>query len=793
VVTAFSRLLIGAMALLLASSAGADKRPFTVADSIEMTELTEPSLQLAFIGGINFNWSPDGRYVALVTRRGELATGLNHYTLRLYSREELQSALRNTRSPARPPGRVMLTIATSTFRHGIERVTWDPGGRFLYCIARQGEEAGQVYELDLDTGRAQQVTSSDTDVRSYTMTADRQRVLYLAPIVEDWTERNRRGYVVGSHILFEVTMRDPRDADYMLGHHLLDRRNGKLRRLDLPPGMIGHPYVLSSDERFAIFPVQVRAMPAAWREYQFFRHWRELGDESLRDNGVALAPVADVDGLDPTFGGPGFWVTQYHVIDLATGTAKPLLDAPAVTPGLPPPISWSPDVSSVIVSHTYLPLAVASADDAAHRRSMRMIAEVDLSSGAVLPIADQPMVSSDGSHRLDLLGIDRAPDGSIAIRERPSNETRTTVTRYVKKAGQWTRSSSTREAPASTGLQLEVRQDPNTPPDVFVRDLSSGRVARILELNSQLHELSLGHVESFDWEDKDGHRFHGGLFLPPDYVPGKRLPVVLQTYGFRDDEFIVNGSASMTNAYSARALINQGMLVLQMAELALPQGEDGDFGAPGENALYLAGLEAAIDALDSRGYIDPDKVGLVGFSREGMHVQYAVTFTSRPIAAAIISDSATATPFCYAQFHGAPQPGLVEFERNGVIGATPWGKGMDLWLERSPAFHYDRIRTPLRIEFMNFAVPCTWDMYALLSRHRRPVELVHIPRETHPIQTPWARYTSQQGAVDWFNFWLKDSEDPDPAKQDQYKRWRVFREQQAIAAQSRTHQQVSQP
>jgi len=31
--------------------------------------------------------------------------------------------------------------------------------------------------------------------------------------------------------------------------------------------------------------------------------------------------------------------------------------------------------------------------------------------------------------------------------------------------------------------------------------------------------------------------------------------------------------------------------------------------------------------------------------------------------------------------------------------------------------------------------------------------------------------------VDWFSFWLKGEEDPDPAKAEQYKRWRKLRQQ----------------
>jgi hypothetical protein len=37
---------------------------------------------------------------------------------------------------------------------------------------------------------------------------------------------------------------------------------------------------------------------------------------------------------------------------------------------------------------------------------------------------------------------------------------------------------------------------------------------------------------------------------------------------------------------------------------------------------------------------------------------------------------------------------------------------------------------------------------------------------------------SQGLSVDWFRFWLQGYEDPDPAKVEQYKRWRELRKTQ---------------
>ncbi len=57
----------------------------------------------------------------------------------------------------------------------------------------------------------------------------------------------------------------------------------------------------------------------------------------------------------------------------------------------------------------------------------------------------------------------------------------------------------------------------------------------------------------------------------------------------------------------------------------------------------------------------------------------------------------------------------------------------------------------------------------------KPVELVMLKTGEHEITNPAERLASQGGSVDWFRFWLQGYEDPDPAKADQYKRWRELK------------------
>ena len=88
----------------------------------------------------------------------------------------------------------------------------------------------------------------------------------------------------------------------------------------------------------------------------------------------------------------------------------------------------------------------------------------------------------------------------------------------------------------------------------------------------------------------------------------------------------------------------------------------------------------------------------------------------------------------------------------------------------------NKIETPLRIETLDpGSLLSDWHWYTGLSHLGKPVEMIYIPEGTHILEKPWERMTSLQGNVDWFCFWLKGEEDPDPAKADEYRRWRELR------------------
>ncbi len=223
----------------------------------------------------------------------------------------------------------------------------------------------------------------------------------------------------------------------------------------------------------------------------------------------------------------------------------------------------------------------------------------------------------------------------------------------------------------------------------------------------------------------------------------------------------------------------QGMLVLQVGA-GLDGTWVGDLGTAQEAPNAMEEIEGAIDHFDSLALIDRSRVGLIAFSRTCFHVLYALTHSRYPIAAAAATSGVDFSYLQYMLFRNAAiGVGVTQDEYQGINGGPPLGKGLDAWWDRAPGFNLDRVTTPLRLEAIRLSeVLGAWEPYAGLLLQNKPVELFVLPEGEHLLVKPWERLASSQGNVDWFRFWLKGEEDPDPAKADQYVRWRELRKLQ---------------
>lgn len=769
-------------ALPLCEVAADDRRPFTVADSIEMTRLLEPSTDYGPPNAPAFKFSPNGASFVVVTRKGNLATGLNEDALLLFDVADVLAFVNTPTRSTRPRQEVLVRFATSSDKHGIDQVQWLPDSQGIAFIGRGADRKGQVYTVDIGTWHVRQLTRHPGDIGTFDLAWKAQKLVFAAFSAPDWTDRNAHGYAVKSEYSRYLSTRDPGDAVPEVKYFVSDLLTSRVLPVNVPAAEYYLGIDIDPTGRWAVIRAQVLPVPLRWSEYAFLK---EMIDRTARPFG---GPELDPTGRfldDDAFGGPLWLFAQFHLVDTTTGTARPLLDAPAII--LPQiPARWTQDGARVLVGPTYLPLDEVEPAERERRLRVLAIVEVEIATGKLARLADAETITAEGRIAGSFTGVDWVTGGGVTVdfQRHGSGGAQEPLLRerYRKQGEKWLPDA---RRPASdnsrqTRLRLSIAQDMNTPPDIAALDHRTGRQRLITEYNPQLRDLSLGRVETFTWTDRLDRTFTGGLVLPPNFTPGTRLPLVIQTYGFRADEFLVDGPGGMKTAYAARPLANHGILVLQAPDLEFQTAAtEKGYEKQGEIPTFIAGMEGAIDALDARGLVDRNRIGLIGFSREGMHVEGAVTFSRYPIAAATIADSLAATLSGMTNFYGSFYPGMAGWEDEKLMGAPFWGAGIRLWLERSPAFHLDRIRTPMRFEHIGTSVgrPNHWDTFALLKRFRRPAEMIHIPDGKHRLDTPFTRYTSQQGNVDWFVFWLKGDEDADPAKIEQYERWRKLRRQ----------------
>jgi dipeptidyl aminopeptidase/acylaminoacyl peptidase len=436
-------------------------------------------------------------------------------------------------------------------------------------------------------------------------------------------------------------------------------------------------------------------------------------------------------------------IKQLTVIDLASGRGRALWPAP--TARRSPQAAWSPDGRAVLLGPVLLPLEEGKGDPEGLAGSA--IAEVNVADGRFRKVTVPAPYAAEPPRSLRWSSATR-----IEIVQQ------TKVLRFRKSANQWKFEAAVpapERAPAAPAVRMEWRQDLNTPP-VLYAVAADGRAVAVLDPNPDLQRFALGRVEMIDWLDEQGRKLRG-RFYHPVHETNERVPLVIQTHGYAPaNEFSLYGYGRDGgiglgpgfSTYAAQPLAGRDIAVLTVA--------DPTTRASQEPEEQMSAYESAVKYLAQRGLVDPDRVGLSGFSRTGWHVLHAVTHSKFPYAAALVSDNIDGGYFQAALTGWTPATATD-------IGAEPFGEGLQTWFARSPGFNVDRLSAPLRMQIESGGRPmilAAWEVYSRALRLGKNVELYVIPdveHGSHGIQDPAQCLASQQGAVDWFDSWLRRS------------------------------------
>jgi dipeptidyl aminopeptidase/acylaminoacyl peptidase len=715
------------------------KRPVAVADAIRMTKLGDHQY---FSGGSSegrvAQFSPDGKQFVVVLRKGNLEQNTNEFSLLLWRTDEVFQS---------PKPKTILTLSSSSNREAIADITWLDNQTLAFLGEHPGE-VRQVYTLNTRTRHLTRITNHVANVLGYRFVGQRQHRIVFTAEEQIGTifdqKAPHQGFVVPLSQTLSHLIRGIRGGWFFGNDQIFVQQttNGSQAiKVPLNPSERVSAYCEtpfpSPDGKYVLIPTQVAAIPESWKSY---------ADATLGE-------------FLKTKLGPGLYspLSRYVLIDMNNGTSHVFLNSPIGLTGCN--AIWSSDSKSVVLSNVYLPLVNTQQTQRNDRESKTFAAEINVATGKI----DE--ISSD---ELKLVGWDNGTKRLIfESRQSGSKPGQASKIFFEKRRDEWIKLTN---AEQNDRPELALEEDMNSPPRIFVTDENKGRRAMLLDLNPQFNELKFAKVEEVKWKCTDGHEVKGGLYYPLNYDTGKRYPLVIQTHQWNSTRFWIDGP--WTTAFAAQPLAGREIMVLQVDE------SYQDLNTPKEVDREVASIEAAVDYLDEKGTIDRNRVGVIGFSRTCLFVKYVLTHSRYKFAAASTTDGVDGGYFQWIQevnadaIWGPYQEGLYD-------GALPYGQGLRKWMDRSPGFNLDRVDTPLLVTALNpSSALFEWEWFAGLSRLGKPVQMVVLEDGDHILQKPSDRMISQEGNVDWFCFWLKGEEDPDPIKTEQYARWRELRKLQ---------------
>lgn len=709
-----------------------ERRPVTVADAIEMTQWADRGYAAggSSAGKVGII-SPDGRHFLVVLKKGNLASNTNEFSILLF---DTKAALEGSKPQP------LLTMSSSSNREGIKNVQWLGDNETIVFLGENPGETPQIYSLNIKSRKLRKLTSHHTPIVAYGISRSGDQIVFEAhpPTVKkiDTPQARRSGIVITGgypdNILTEDCGTERSDRSEQLYVQGRDGVASHIETVDFISDW--EPLSLAPNGRFALVSLYLKDVPQEWAQYQ---------DEILRRYVLENGKISEYSN-----------VRQFMLLDTSKKKLQPLIDAPMSfdTTGF----AWVNGGQSVVVSGSYLPLDVANPEARKERARLPFVAEVSLPGRQYVTITSRVLTVEQwhgSTGTLILQGLEKGRAASFA---------------YQKQGLAWHATTESNAAGSIPLPEIVLEEDINTPPHLYVWDAAQKRRTLLLDLNPQFGKLSFGRVEEIRWRTTADEEVVGGLYFPPDYKVGTRYPLVIQTHGFDKDRFWIDGP--FTSAFAAQPLAGKGIVVLQVGSSARSQQKANVTGTPEEGPSEMAAYEGAIDELDRRGLIDRNRVGIVGFSRTAFKVGYTLTHSQYHFTAATLADGFEGGYVNYVLFQGV--------DSVGVNGGLPSGPDLALWLKNSPGFNLDKVTAPVRIEEYAYgSLLGGWEWFSGLSFREKPVELIWIPFGTHLLVKPWERLVSQQGNVDWFDYWLQGRSDPDPAKRAQYQRWEAMRAQ----------------
>lgn len=295
---------------------------------------------------------------------------------------------------------------------------------------------------------------------------------------------------------------------------------------------------------------------------------------------------------------------------------------------------------------------------------------------------------------------------------------------------------------------------PDLPDEVFTWTPKS-KAKQITFTNAKaLEPIRFGKLERIQFNSKDGTPVEGFVILPPDFDPSKKYPLILRIHGGPVSQYQEGFS------FEWQILAANGYVVVSVN----PRGSSG-YGEAFCKAIWadwgnkdFEDVMAGVDYVISKGFVDPEKMGVGGWSYGGILTDYVITKTTRFKAA--IAGASEANHFAgYGTDH-------YQFEWEKELG-LPW-ENFELYHKMSAFFSVGKVKTPTLFvcgqSDWNVPLINSEQMYQAVRRLGIDTMLIIYPGQSHGITTPSYINDRFERYLAWYGHYLKGLPDKVPPK-----------------------------
>ncbi len=285
---------------------------------------------------------------------------------------------------------------------------------------------------------------------------------------------------------------------------------------------------------------------------------------------------------------------------------------------------------------------------------------------------------------------------------------------------------------------------PDRPAEIYAL---SGREPRRLthENDALMDSLALGDVRKIRYTSRDGTPIEAFVYTPPGFQRGMRYPLLLRIHGGPVSQFDWGFN------FESRLFAANGYVVLNVN----PRGSSG-YGTEFSRVIWAdwghrdyEDLMAGVDRLIADGIVDPNRMGVGGWSYGGILTDHVITQTDT-FKAAISGASEVLYTSNYGHDH-------YQLQWEKELG-LPW-RAQQAWDSISPFWKVENIHTPTLImggaEDWNVPIVNSEQLYQALKRLGRTTELVVYPGQHHGLSKPSYIKDRYERYLEWYGRYVK--------------------------------------